>query len=268
MLNKLLLIFQKKTSGRLFYQKFFHKLLDIYILGLNYNNCDISNNGEKNVLLLIKQTLEKKHQSKIIFDVGANIGNYSQLLTEVLGTKNITIYAFEPSNQTFRKLLSKFASNDHVRLCNFGLSNTEEVLPLFSCTEEIESSLASVYKRDITHIGIEMQEIEKISLDTIDNFCNKNNIDHIDFIKLDVEGHELKVLMGAQKMLAQKRINTIQFEFGGCNIDSRTYFKDYYKLLINNYKIFRILKDGLSPIEKYDESLEIFKYSNYLAIIK
>ena len=60
----------------------------------------------------------------------------------------------------------------------------------------------------------------------------------------------------------------IQFEFGGCNIDYRTYFRDFYYLLKENYKIYRILKDGLFELKQYKESYEIFINVNYLAIRK
>lgn len=69
-------------------------------------------------------------------------------------------------------------------------------------------------------------------------------------------------------MICNNKIEVIQFEFGGCNIDSRTYFQDFYYLLKDNYKIYRILKNGLIEIKSYKEIYEIFITINYLAIKK
>lgn len=69
-------------------------------------------------------------------------------------------------------------------------------------------------------------------------------------------------------MINDKRIDAIQFEFGGCNIDSRTFFQDFFYLLKDNYKIYRVLKDGLLEMPIYKETYEIFITINYLAIKK
>lgn len=78
----------------------------------------------------------------------------------------------------------------------------------------------------------------------------------------------LKVLKGAKDLIGKNSIDFIQFEFGGANIDSRTYFQDFYYLLTPYYKIYRILKDGLIAIDAYKEIYEIFLTTNFLAILK
>jgi len=85
---------------------------------------------------------------------------------------------------------------------------------------------------------------------------------------MDVEGNELKVLDGALNMLASKRIRFIQFEFGGCNIDSRTFFQDFYYLLNKDFQLYRIVQDGLFPINHYKECYELFMTTNFLAELR
>ncbi|MGH9942027.1 MAG: FkbM family methyltransferase [Pyrinomonadaceae bacterium] len=111
-----------------------------------------------------------------------------------------------------------------------------------------------------------MDRREQIHLRTLSSFCEEQQIGHVDLLKLDVEGHELKVLEGARDLIGSRAINYIQFEFGGTDIDSRTFFRDFFYLLDPQYKLFRILRDGLAPIEACRESLELFGYVNYLAI--
>lgn len=139
-------------------------------------------------------------------------------------------------------------------------------MPLYSNSSL--SGLTSVYNRNLAHVNLEMDEISTAQFTTIDNYCQKNNVNHIHFLKMDIEGHELSALQGASKMLSSDNIDYIQFEFGGCNIDSRTYFKDFYYLLHDKYDIYRILQKGLYKIDKYSEYLEIFVTVNYLAQLR
>ena len=61
--------------------------------------------------------------------------------------------------------------------------------------------------------------------------------------------------------------NIIQFELGGTNIDSRTYFKDFwYFFKEHNYSLFRISPLGAEKILTYDESDEYFSIMNFIAL--
>jgi hypothetical protein len=66
-------------------------------------------------------------------------------------------------------------------------------------------------------------------------------------------------------MIDGGKIDFIQFEFGGTDIDSRTFFRDFYFLLNDKYRIYRIVKDGVYPIRDYGESYESFLPTNFLA---
>jgi hypothetical protein len=94
-------------------------------------------------------------------------------------------------------------------------------------------------------------------------------IEHIDLLKLDVEGHELEVLKGAQQLFASGRVATVSFEFGGCNIDSRTYLRDFFEFFsARHMQLARVSTFGhLQPIANYDESLEQFRTTCYFATV-
>lgn len=140
-------------------------------------------------------------------------------------------------------------------------------LILYSDTEG--SGLSSLYCRDLTHVGAAMALQELVKVRTLDTLVQKHEIDHVAFLKLDLEGHELEALKGAKKNLLDRRaIDAITFEFGGCNIDSRTYFKDFWSLLVypHQFRFYRLLpKHRLKRIRKYTESLEEFSWQNILA---
>ena len=153
-----------------------------------------------------------------------------------------------------------------MKLFNFGFSDKKESVTLYSNKEG--SGLASVYNRRLDHFDINLNYKELTHLESLHNFCKNKDIKHINFLKLDVEGHEYKVLKGAKDLINNNFIDFIQFEFGGTNIDSRTFFQDFYYLLNPYYKIYRILKDGLMNIDNYKETHEIFRTTNFLAISK
>jgi hypothetical protein len=83
-----------------------------------------------------------------------------------------------------------------------------------------------------------------------------------------VEGADLDVLKGAKRLLKNRKIKFIQFEFGGTQIAPRVFLRDFYELLEKDYSLYRVLSDGLQNIEQYSEHYEIFSYANYLAILK
>ncbi len=185
------------------------------------------------------------------------------MLNEIIGNK-AKIFAFEPSRITFDDMKDNINGIENIICYNFGFGDKDTTLILYS--NKNGSGLASIYKRNLEHFGINMNIEEKVEMKTIDSFCKEKNIQKIDFLKLDVEGNELKVLEGAKEIIKSGNVDHIQFEFGGCNIDSRTYFQDFYYLLNGQYKIYRILKNGLFHIEKYKEIYECFIMTNFLAI--
>lgn len=253
--------FKHYLMGRKFSQPYWEKLNTLSLLGMNIN-CDASfqESGELWVVnTIIKDSAQR---SPIIFDVGANVGEYSSLILSRVPAARL--YCFEPAQTTFKKLLNNLRQQQQAKLFNFGFGDREEIITLYSDAEA--SGLASVYRRRLDHRNITMNHQEEIHLKTLDGFCESQQITHIDLLKLDVEGHELKVLKGAQNLINSNAIDFIQFEFGGTDIDSRTFFQDFFYLLNPRYKIHRVLKDGLAPIEVYSESLEVFGYTNYLAI--
>jgi hypothetical protein len=130
------------------------------------------------------------------------------------------------------------------------------------------SGLASLHDRRLGHFGIEFVHQEQVRITTIDAFCRQRSIGRIDFLKLDVEGHELAVLQGAQDLIARDAIDVIQFELGGCNIDSKSYFQDFYYRLDPKYSIMRITRHVLIPVTEYTELDEVFVTTNYLALAR
>jgi hypothetical protein len=127
------------------------------------------------------------------------------------------------------------------------------------------SGLASLHARDLTEHHLAMTATEDVPVTTVDDYCAEHDIGRIDFLKVDAEGHDLAVLKGARGAIDEGRVRLIQFEFGGANIDSRTYLRDFVRLLTPRYKLHRLMVDGVEPVD-YTEAEEVFVTANYLAV--
>jgi FkbM family methyltransferase len=220
------------------------------------SHCD--NSGERHVLRVLARILPP---CPTLLDVGANRGQYTRLLATAFPTS--TIHSLEPSPSTFELLTEHVSTIPNVRAHNIGLSRTTQVTSLYS--DQAGSGLASLHNRRLDHLDISFDRTEAVTLHSLDRFCLDNNISHVHFMKLDVEGHELAVFEGAAALLQQDAISVVQFEFGGCNIHSRTYFQDFFDLLAPRFDLFRVLPYTLYPISHYRETDEVFVTTNYVA---
>ncbi len=266
------LVFMQSTKSRSL-QPLWSRLHTLAIFGMNYGGGGlIESSGEVWALENIIKPACDRATDPVIFDVGANIGDYSLLLQKYFPAA--TIYAFEPSHSTYQQLIEHIASANGeglIRPFNIGFSDTEKTVELYSYSIEGSevSLLASIDQRLPTQVvEVKTASSEQIKVQTLDHFCSEQGINHIDFLKLDVEGHELSVLRGAREMLEAGAIDNMQFEFGPANIYSRTYFYDFWSLLSPQYDLYRIVPNGVVPIAYYGEHREVFLTTNYLALSK
>jgi FkbM family methyltransferase len=198
----------------------------------------------------------------LAIDIGGNIGEY----TAELHHKNphCEIHTFEPSITNIEKLNNRFSTNKLIKILPFAVSNISGAATLFS--NQPGSGLGSLTKRKLEHFNIDFNVKESISTIRFEDYwLNQLNRRTIDIVKIDIEGHELDALSGFGQALNFTRV--IQFEFGGCNIDTRTYFQDFwYFFKDNNFDIFRITPLGLEKMVRYKESDEFFSTTNFIAV--
>jgi FkbM family methyltransferase len=225
--------------------------------------------GEKEVFVYLSKLERRGNEPFIIFDVGANKGQFLQLLLDNLFVSDYKVFCFEPVKDTFRELEKNFGGLEKIVLINQGLDiSTHEAKIYF---DNPGSLRASKYHRDLRHLGINFSLSEDVQYTTLDQFCETFGVDYIDLLKIDVEGNEYNVLKGAEKLLENGQIKLITFEFGRAQIDSNTFFKDlyYYLKKFGLEYIYRIHPSGyLHPIPEYDEKNEVFFTTNYIAVMK
>lgn len=140
-----------------------------------------------------------------VLDIGANIGYYTLILARAVGPTGI-VWAFEPVTK-YRDYLKwhvrENGFSSRVRIIPYGLSDK-----LTNCSISIEDTSATL------HWSGDMlaPENERITLNSLDAIADELDIRRIDFIKIDVDGHEPQVLLGASKLL-QQYLPPISLEF-------------------------------------------------------
>lgn len=149
-------------------------------------------------LLLLKDFIK---QGDVVFDVGANAGEYTYVFEKLAGAAYV--HSFEPIPKLFTELRRLFPK---VNLHKIALSDKEEITQ-FKIPIIDGSKFETRGKLDIDYLepGEVSSELIEVECKTLDLFVTQNNIERLDFIKIDVEGHELKVLKGADKCIKQFR---------------------------------------------------------------
>lgn len=140
-----------------------------------------------------------------IFDVGAHIGEFTFYLSKIV-TKG-ALYAFEPQRKPYNILRGVCSKIRNAYAYNLGLSSSSGIATLFipivnGRVSDSEASL-DLHFNDFTDWERRPKSSkslqERILLTTIDEFCATMAIEKLDFLKIDVEGHELEVLKGGER---------------------------------------------------------------------
>jgi FkbM family methyltransferase len=183
----------------------------------------------------------------IYLDVGTGIGCYAVFAAKIRSAK---VYAFEPmplNIKTIRQNISDNGIDDKIELAEVAVSNKEGVVSLIK-PEEF-GTYFNVRVEDENVPG----KIGDVATLTLDNFCETKNLKRIRMLNLDVEGHDSKVLEGAQKILSQGLIDIIMMEV------HYSYEDIYTKLLNYGYEAFYydVVRDEMIPLLSVDrESLK------------
>ena len=250
-------------------QPFWERMARLARVGMNhYGGADHRHSGEDHVLRFVARQADPGHGTQVI-DVGAHEGHYTAMALRILGER-VRVDCFEPSSTARPNLLSLLShelSTARVRAFDQALGDADGTVTLYS--PKPGSSFASLYPFDPeTRAQILPGEQETIDMTTLDAHADRHGIDRILLLKIDVEGHELHVLRGAKGLLERRAIQFIQFEFGEADIDSRTFFHDFFHLLHPTHDLYRVLPRGLHRIDAYEPDLEVFRVTNYLAVLR
>ena len=202
--------------------------------------------------LSFDQILKKKLIKKkpIIFDVGANNGqSIDRFLNLFEGAK---IHSFEPLQSEFEYLKKNYGKNKNIYLNNIGVGDNKNTKYLNVSAKTDNSSFNNInlnnkwIKKRSKQYGVSQKNYitkrQKVKLDTLDNYCKENKINHIDILKIDTQGYEDKVLKGCYKLIKKKQIGIIITEIMFDDVYDKYFsFSDLEKFLIpNNFRMVGI----------------------------
>lgn len=210
------------------------------------------------------------NNDSVVFDVGGFQGEWSQTVLEI--RPECCIHIFEPSAVSFanmKKTLSEFITKEKVIPNQFCVSNNSGLSYFWEYTEfPVLSTLHKRSEVEMKRVGVVSPIKRTVAIKvTLDEYCKFKNIKHIDFLKIDVEGDEFNVLKGASNLLFKKRINHIQFEYGGCYQDSKSKLEEVFLYLKERgYIIGKMTVEGVDFIHQFLSEMEDYSYCNYLGI--
>lgn len=259
----------KKLYKKLFVRKaFYHFHTSLHTVGLwGMGILNLENDKESGEDFFLKQLKNyfKNVTQPLIFDVGANVGNYASKVKSFY--PNAQVYSFEPHPKNYEQLL-QISQKYGFKALNQGLGKEPGNLTLYDHSSEEGSEQATFYKGVIETLHQTQVTAYEVQVNTIDQFMQENQIQKIHFVKSDTEGNDFNVLLGAKEALNKGLIDIIQFEFNEMNVFSRVFLKDFLDLL-PDYQFYRLMPDGmikisLNPIFRS----EIFAFQNIVAIHK
>ncbi len=233
-----------------------HKAATFIDDAVNNRGSEFHENGEAEVLKRLAPA-----NLKTVFDVGANVGEYTKAV--LASFPQATVHAFEVAPETAQEFsgnLEGSIANGRVNLVTYGLSDMPGTLDMYYYPEN--NQLTSYSKRHPEYRSVKFTA----DISTLDAYCEETGIDAIDFLKIDVEGHEFKVIQGGRRLFAKGTVAALQFEFGAFNTGSKFIVRDYYELL-PDYWIGKVFPRNVD-FRKYNWTMEEFSFCNYVAVHK
>ncbi len=201
--------------------------------------------------------LETAPGSARFVDVGANVGAWTSLFLEH-APADCRGLLFEPGVACARELRRRFSAHDRVEVVEAALSDESapESLPFYEGEDSWAASLvpsadgAATREVRVTNLAAEL---------------TARGWDHVDVVKIDAEGYDLRVLRGSRPYLERHAIDIVQFEYGRGWWKIRTSLAEAFNLLESlGYEVFRLERSGLSAFD-YSRWGETFAYMNFAA---
>jgi FkbM family methyltransferase len=206
-----------------------------------------------------------KTEIPVLMDVGANWGEWSRGMLRVF-PRCSRLLIVEPQSKCLEGIAKIDFPGKEVFAC--AVADQPGELNFYTAEEAETWACASFFPREETYFaGIKQRKVV-VPVRTLDEILSDAGVQRVDFMKMDLEGAELLALKGAEVCLRSGKIAALSFEFGSGNINSRTFFRDFWGFLREfGFSLFRVTPGGgVLEIEYYYEDLEYFRgVSNYVA---
>lgn len=201
-----------------------------------------------------------------VFDVGAYFGELTLMFSHFV-TETGSIHSFEAHPDSFQRLktIVEASGRKNIRINPVAVSNQEAELQFFQY-DAAHQSWSGLVERPLENYGVHVKPVSTITVPgtTIDSYCEKNSIKHIDLLKIDVEGAEYQVMLGAEKMFDANKIACCIFEFGQTTFDMGNRPEQIETFLKRHgYDLQNVVSDD--PVFPGRESAETARFSMHVA---
>jgi FkbM family methyltransferase len=192
-------------------------------------------------------------------DVGANIGAWSVGFARRMAVQPQGLL-FEPSPETATQLRMVLAKEGLGKLEVIERAVSDHSGQAMFHAEPGFSETSSLYAGANNYFPV-----IAVTLTTLDDELSARSFSDVDFLKIDAEGHDFYVLLGAQKYISSRRIKIIQFEYNGAWLHAGATLSRAFDFLgAHGYKV-RLLKQGMLGDLDIRKTGEFFSYSNFAA---
>jgi FkbM family methyltransferase len=208
--------------------------------------CDSHKNGEYAVVEHLAA------QISTFVDVGANVGEWSAHMFQHTKAKG---FLFEPSRSCVQRLKERFHENDAV-IRDAAVSD-QVGTAIFAQEDNCGEGSSLVDSSDTTK-----GNRTEVPITTLDAEFGNSAL-KIDYLKIDTEGYDLKVMRGAQETLSRTRF--LQFEYNYFWVTVGSTLADAIRYLNQQgFTVFLIRSTGLHPL-RYEVWNDFYRYSNFFA---
>jgi len=197
----------------------------------------------------IQYILDQVESGQTVFDIGAHKGGYLYHFVNKVGRSG-KVYAFEPQTVLYNYLVRMKAAFkwDNVIIDHKALSDINGAASLYIPANHGRPSSPGASIVSSENFGD--YKTEEITTETLDSYCLKNDIKP-DFLKIDVEGNELKVFKGGMAVLSKYRPK-ILFECEERHIGKEKVLETFQFLESLGYKGKFIKGAEIVPLDTFD----------------
>jgi FkbM family methyltransferase len=213
-----------------------------------------------------------------VLDVGANRGQFSLFAARLVGEKG-RVHSFEPGREAWKMFLENIKLNNEIgqriipNHCavkdSSGSVEFYEYAPEHSIFNSMHSHEMEGYVANGSLQTVKPLRVDQVPAVSIDDYCEKNDVSFINLLKVDVEGWEVSVLRGAQRLFDERRCKQVIFEISLAPLQGTPYSPtDVFHLMFDNgFRISQITCHG--KLQEIDIATFVPPgFANYLATIE
>lgn len=194
----------------------------------------------------------------VVFDIGSNKGGFAEIILDEF-KDNVTMHLFEPNKMLLDFTRIKFEYKTNI-IYNESCVSNKSGNETFYYFENYNNEMSSRYHGNGEWEGLPVKQ-KKVPVITLDEYCKENNIQSIDYLKIDCEGADVEVLEGVIGMIKLGGVRIIQIEYSPHYKRAGKTFQQAIDIAkSNDYKIYKYIDNNFWEVKHFDED---YQFDNF-----